>query len=257
MSYHGFYESEPERLSNISYRLTRPLCATLAATIAVSESLRADLIGRFGVAPERVTTIFNPAAPEPFPDAVSEAMLASREKRVVAVGRLVPDKNYPALLQAFARLRTKDARLVIFGEGPLRGALEAEARSLGVENSVSMPGFVADIGAQMEQARCFVLASRRESFGLVCVEALSHGLSCIVSDCGGPPEIVAGGDIGAVVPVGDVDALARAIDARLDSPGDPAPRQARAKNFTLDAALDGYDALVGRVIAHARSPLSA
>ena len=210
ISYHGFYESEPERLSNISYRLTRPLSGVVAGTVAVSESLRRDLLARFAVAPERVTTIFNPAAPDPFPESVSDAALSSRENIVVAVGRLVPDKDYPVLLQAFARLHAKDARLVILGEGALRNALEAQTRELGLEARVSMPGFVADIGAQMDGARCFALSSQRESFGLACVEALAHGLPCVVTDCGGPPEIVDQPDIGAVVPVGDVDALARA-----------------------------------------------
>jgi glycosyltransferase involved in cell wall biosynthesis len=257
ISYHGFYESEPERLSNISYRLTRPLCSAVGGAVAVSQSLRADLQARFRVAPERVTTIFNPAAPEPFPADVSSAALAARVPVIVAIGRLVPDKDYPVLLQAFSRLRTKQARLVILGEGPLRGALEAQARELGIEDRVSMRGFVADVGAEMASARCFVMASRRESFGLACVEALSHGLPCVVTDCGGPPEIVDDAALGAVVAVGDADALARAIDAQLAAPGDPAPRQARAKAFTLDAALDAYDALIGRVIAHARTPSSA
>ena len=254
ISYHGFYESEPERLSNIGYRLTRPLSRGVAATVAVSESLRGDLLARFAVAPEQVTTIPNPAAPDPFPAALSPAALALRQKLVVAIGRLAPDKNVGVLLQAFARLRNGDAQLLILGDGSERAGLEAQARDLGIDARVSMPGFSTDPSAALDRARCFALSSRRESFGLVCVEALAHGLPCVVANCGGPAEIVNSPAIGAIVPVDAVDELARAIDAALDAPGDPAARQARAREFTLDAALDRYDRLIERVMAHARSP---
>ena len=216
LGYHGFYESEQERLSNIGYRLTRLLSNATARTIAVSDSLRSDLIARFGVAPDRIATIFNPAAPDPFPPDRSAAEIAARAPVVVAIGRLAPDKNFAGLLHAFAKVETPGARLV--------------------------------------QARCFVLASFKETFGLACVEALACGLPCVVTACGGPQEIVNSPDLGAVVPVDDADALARAIDAALQAPGDPAPRQARARDFTLDVALDRYDALISRIMSHARSP---
>jgi glycosyltransferase involved in cell wall biosynthesis len=253
ISYHGFYESEPERLSNISYRLTRQLSQTVGATVAVSEKLRQDLMERFRVSPERVTTIHNPAAPDPFPAIVSDTALSMREKIVVAVGRLAPDKDFGTLLQAFARLQAKDARLVILGEGPARESLQSQVLTLGIESRVSLPGFVPDIGAELDAARCFALSSRHESFSLATVEALAHGLPCVVTDCGGPTEIVDAAHLGTIVPVGDADALARAIDAQLADAGDPALRQARARAFTLDAALDKYSALIERVTTHARA----
>ncbi|HMN70625.1 MAG TPA: glycosyltransferase [Rhodoblastus sp.] len=254
LSYHGFYESERERLSNIGYRLTRPLSGTTAATIAVSESLRADLVARFGVAPGRVVTLFNPAAPAPFPAPVAPADLAAREPLVMAIGRLVPDKGFRDLLDAFAQTRTPGARLVILGEGPLRGELLALRSSLGLDGRVELPGFAADVGSELRRARCVALASPRESFGLVCVEALAHGLPCVTTDSGGPGEIVNAPSLGSIVPVSDPAALARALDAALASPGDPAPRQARAREFSLDAALERYEDLIARVMSHARSP---
>jgi glycosyltransferase involved in cell wall biosynthesis len=253
-SYHGFYESEQERLSNIGYRLTRPLSRAAAATVAVSESLRTDLLVRFAVAPDRVITIHNPAAPEPFPDALDTDDLLAREKVVVAMGRLVPDKNFGLLLEAFARLRHAEARLVILGEGPERAALEALSRKLGIAERVAMPGFSTQAGAQLQRARCFALSSRRESFGLACVEAIAHGLPVVVTDCGGPAEIISTPAIGTIAPVDDAHALAGAIDQCLDAPGDPDPRQARARDFTLQSALDRYDALIVSVMKHAHSP---
>ena len=254
LSYHGFAESEPQRLSQIAYRLTPALSRRMAATIAVSEALRADIIARFGAAPERVATLANPGAPEPFPAALTTADLAGRAPLIVAIGRFVPDKAFDVLLDAFARLRTPGARLAILGEGEGRAALEAQAARLGIADRVALPGFVADTARWLDQARVFALSSRRESFGLVCVEALAHGLSCVVADCGGPQEIVDAPALGATVPADDVAALAGALDAALAAPGDPGPRQARAADFGLEAALDRYEALIARVVSHARSP---
>ena len=254
LSYHGFYENEPERLSNIGYRLTRALTSATAATVAVSDSLRADLIARFGVPPERVVTILNPAAPEPFPPDRSTFEIAARTPRAVAIGRLTPDKNYAGLLRAFARVKTPGARLRILGEGRMRAELAALRCELGLDDRVELPGFVDDVATHLDEARCYALCSLKETFGLACVEALACGLPCVVTACGGPQEIINAPELGVVVPVGDTVALAAAIDAALANPGDPAPRQARARDFTLDAALDRYDDLIGRVMSHARSP---
>jgi glycosyltransferase involved in cell wall biosynthesis len=257
LSYHGFFASEPERLSRIGYRLTPLLARRSAATIAVSNVLRDDLIANFAVPAARAHAIANPAAPEPFPPPLTAADLAARPPTIVALGRLVPDKDFVTLLRAFAKLNDKNARLVILGEGPERARLEAEARTLGVTARVDMPGFTADVAARLGGARCLALSSRREAFGLVCVEALAHGLPVVATDCGGPGEILAESGLGTLVPVGEIAALADALARALADPGDPAPRQARARQFSLDVALDRYDALIGEVVSHARSPALA
>ena len=254
LTYHGFFESEPERLSRIGYRLTPLLSRATAATIAVSESLLADLVKRLHASSERTRMIYNPAAPDPLPPLLDAESLMARPPVVVAIGRLVAGKDFSTLLRAFARLEHADARLVIMGEGPLRRALEDEARDLGIGGRVSMPGFTTEIGATLEAARCLAITSRRESFSLVCVEALAYGLPVVATDCGGPSEILGSRAFGAIVPVGDPEALARAIDACLTAPGDPSARQTHAAEFTLDRALDRYDALIRSVIMHGRPP---
>ena len=257
IAYHGFSESEPQLLSRIGYRLTPLLARLSAATVAVSAGLRHDLIARFAVPEGRARTIYNPAAPAPFPEPLAAGALAARPKTIVALGRLVPDKDFVTLLRAFARLDDHEARLVIFGEGAERAHLNAEASGLEIAGRVDMPGFTSDVAAALDSARCFALSSRREAFGLACVEALAHGLAVVATDCGGPAEILLAPAHGVLVPVGDVDALARALAAALVDPGDPAPRQARARDFSLDAARDRYDALIAEVVKHARSPAGA
>ena len=159
------------------------------------------------------------------------------------------------LLHAFAQVKTPGARLRILGEGPLRAELTVMRDQLGLAGRVELPGFTSDIAGELGAARCFALSSRTESFGLACVEALSFGLPCVVTDCGGPQEIIDKPALGAVVPVGDRAALALAIDAALSDAGDPAPRQSRAHDFALDVALDHYDALITHVMSQARSPV--
>lgn len=224
LAYHGFSESEPQLLSRIGYRLTPLLTRLCAATVAVSAALRHDLIARYIVPERRVRTIYNPAAPAPFPEALAADALTARPKTIVALGRLVPDKDFLTLLRAFARLDDRGARLVILGEGPERARLEAEAWGLGVAGQVDMPGFELDVAARLDAARVLALSSRHEAFGLVCVEALAHGLSEVATDCGGPAEILVAPALGTMVSVGNVEALARALAAALANSGDPAPR---------------------------------
>jgi glycosyltransferase involved in cell wall biosynthesis len=247
ISYHGFYESEPERLSNLGYRLTPVFSRLVGGTIAVSNALRDDLVTRFSVPEARVVTVYNPAAPEPFPPSISAGDLAARPMMVLSMGRLVPDKDFVTLLRAFALSHHRDARLVILGEGPERQRLQIEARRLGLEARVSMPGFCAEVGAEFDRASGFVVSSCREAFGLACVEALAHGLPVVATDCGGPIEVLGTMVAAAPIAVGDETALAVAIDAMLVDPGDPAPRQRRASAFSLEAALDGYDAVIQKV----------
>jgi glycosyltransferase involved in cell wall biosynthesis len=254
LSYHGFFDSEPERLSRLGYRLTPLLARATAATVAVSNGLRQNLLVAFRAPAANTVTIYNPASPEPFPASLDAAALAAREPLVVAIGRLVPDKDFVTLLRAFARLANPEARLIILGEGPERARLEGEVRARGLESRVTMPGFVSDPGEVLADASCFVISSRLESFSLVCVEALAHGLPVVTTDCAGPTEIINAPELGIVTPVGDVEEMARAIEARLADPGEPAPRQARARDFTLLRALDRYDQLIESVITHARSP---
>ena len=254
LSYHGFFDSEPERLSRLGYRLTPLLARMTGATVAVSHALRGDLLGRFHTPAAKTITIFNPAAPEPFPAPVDVAVLAARPPLVAALGRLVPDKDFITLLRAFARLANPDARLVILGEGPERARLESEIISLGLAGRVAMPGFAANPGETLGRSRVFALTSRREAFSLVCVEALAHGLPVVATDCGGPLEILDAPSLGAIAPVGDVAAIAHALDASLAQSGDPAPRRQRALDFTLHAALDAYDQLIRSIVLHARSP---
>ena len=251
LSYHGFYENEPQFLSRLGYGFSRRMIASAGATIAVSQSLRRHLVERFSASAAKVTTIYNPAAIEPFPAPVDPAELAGRAPQVVAIGRLVPDKGFDFMLRAFARVRNKAARLVIFGEGPERGRLEALARELGIADRVELPGFSSRVHETLASARCFALSSYHETFSLALVEAMSYGLPAVVTASGGPPEVLGNPELGRIVPGGDEMAFAEALDAMLATPGDPQARQERARHFSLDMALDAYERLIRKVVTEA------
>lgn len=247
ITYHGFAENEPKKLSSIGFWLTPVLSRVAAASVVVSNALKQDLIQRFNAAPDRLRTIYNPASPERTQPPVSAEALAAREPIVVAVGRLVADKGFRFLVRAFALVNYPQAKLVMLGKGPDLEMLRAEAERLGVAERIEFAGYVSDPGAYLSRARCFVSPSYFKSFGLAIVEALDFGVAVVATDSGGPREILISSAIGRLVPVGDEEAMAAAISDSLANPGEPSPRQKRSAEFTLDAALEAYDRLFDEI----------
>jgi glycosyltransferase involved in cell wall biosynthesis len=217
----------------------------------VSEGIADDLARVLGVARDRVHAIHNPAVPRDLDERVREEpahpwLATAGPPVVLGVGRLIPQKDFPTLLHAFRLLRgRRPARLVILGEGPERSALEALARELGIEKDVSLPGFLDNPYAAMARASVFALSSRWEGFGNVVVEALAAGTPVVSTDCpSGPSEILAGGRFGALVPPGDPDALAAALEQSLDAPPPPDVLRGRAGEFRVEHAAERYLSLL-------------
>ncbi len=165
--------------------------------------------------------------------------------KIIAVGRLVPQKDYPTLLRAFREvvLEKGQARLVILGEGALLPELKSQAKALGIEEYVWFAGFVENPFAYIKRASVFVLSSVSEGFGNVLVEAMGLGVPVVSTNCsGGPAEILENGKWGQLVPIADVKALAQALNAVLDGKG--IDGRERALDFSLNAVLDQYQALL-------------
>lgn len=132
---------------------------------------------------------------------------------VLAVGRLTPVKGFDVLLQAFALARAQhDIKLVILGEGPEEAALMELARELNIQDSLYMPGFVANPFAYMRAARAFVLSSVSEGLPNSLIQALVCGTPCVATNCPtGPKEVLGNGKFGTLVDVGDYRAMSSAI----------------------------------------------
>ena len=241
---------EPQQpLSRVGYWLTALSTRLFARTVAVSDGLLAHIVTHWRARPEKCLRVYNPVAAGAGADTAPTRPLAGRAPVALSVGRLVAYKNFPLLLRAFAQAEPKTAKLIILGEGPERPAIDAEIARLGLADRVILAGYVAEPWPFYAQADCFALASNFESFGLVIVEALAHGLPVVATASDGPAEILRGGEFGALVPHHDATALATALSRAFADRGDPAPRRARARDFSVDAALDAYAALFEAVIA--------
>jgi len=159
---------------------------------------------------------------------------------VVFAGRLIPEKQAPAIVPAVkaARERLPDLRGVIFGDGPDRAAVLAAIAEHGMEGVVEAPGFVdrSRVEDALDRALCMVLPSRREGYGLVVVEAAHRGLpSVVVRDPdNAAAELVHDGENGFVAESASPEDLADAI-LRVHSDGDPL-RERTAAWFNHNAA---------------------
>ncbi|MGE5721893.1 MAG: glycosyltransferase, partial [Sphingomonadales bacterium] len=228
-------------LRRLSIRLAYPLAD---ARVLVSRQAADDLARISGISRDSIDVVYNPvsrptAASQPVDAA---ALWGDADGRIITVGSLKAQKNHALLIRSFARLRAKRrARLLILGDGPLRGELEALVASQGLSGEVLMPGFVTDPWPYYETADLFALSSDYEGYPLVLIEALRSGLTVVSTDCeSGPREILDGGRYGRLVPVGDEAAFAAAMEQALAGPGDPAPLQARAEALSGQGTSDRY-----------------
>lgn len=219
------------------------------AIVAVSQSVADDLVKTANLSPERITTIYNPVVTEQLRKRAEEPLEhpwfgQHKPPVILGVGRLSEQKDFATLIRAFARVRSNfNARLLILGEGPLRAELEALVVELGIEQVVSMPGWVSNPVAYMREAALFVLCSRWEGLPGALIEALFAGVPVIATDApGGSREILQEGRFGALIPPGDVEALTLTIQEKLAAPRQPAP-PASWQPFESERILDRYGEL--------------
>jgi glycosyltransferase involved in cell wall biosynthesis len=138
---------------------------------------------------------------------------------VLAVGRLIEQKDHATLLRAFARVHAErpEARLAILGAGPLEAELRALVAELGLGEAVVLPGRTA-IRDWLERADVFVHTARWEGFGIVLLEAMLASLPVVATDVSAVPEVVVPGETGALVAAGDVEGVARELVSLLEEP---------------------------------------
>lgn len=201
--------------------------------------------------PPRSWVIPNPATIPPGADC-----RISDGRTIGAVGRLVPQKGFDLLLDAFARVvrEAPDWRLIIWGEGPDRQALQDQIARLGLVGRVEMPGVTTHPGEWIAKSDMFVLSSRFEGWGLVVGEAMAAGLPVASFNCPwGPAEMIEHGVSGMLVPNGDTHALADALLAlcrdehRRIALGRAAAE--RMRTFAPEAIMAAWQSVIGEVMA--------
>ncbi len=176
---------------------------------------------------------------------------------LVGAGSLFPWKGFGDLIAAVGLLHARGTkvRLMILGEGPLRGALEAQVAALGLGEYIALPGHTANPLKFFAHADAFVLSSHVEGMPNVLVEAMMAGCTPVAADCPtGPRELLAGGRYGYLVAQRDPAALADGIEQALRAPIDPAILAEAVRPFEETTVIARHMALLGLGPAEAEEP---
>jgi glycosyltransferase involved in cell wall biosynthesis len=232
--------------------LVRGLYPRADSLVAVSEGVSDSIRELVDVDSDHLRVIHNPIVSDSLQvkafKQVDHPWLA-QHKVVLAVGRIHPQKDYPMLLRALARLRTRQSiKLLILGttqDKKYQEELEGIADDLGVSGDVAFLGFVENPYAYMRRASLLALSSSFEGLPTVLIEALACGTPVVSTDCpSGPAEILDNGAYGPLVPVGDDVAFANAMKNVLDNPPDPQRLKNRAAMFSVEKSVDSYLELI-------------
>lgn len=145
------------------------------------------------------------------------------QKRVLAAGRLTPQKNYPMLIRAFAIVHRScpDYNLEIYGSGELESELRGEISEAGLDQVITIHPFSDDIYRLMKESTVYVSSSDYEGISNTMLEAMALGVPTVVTDCpiGGARLMVRNEENGLLVPVGDEEAMAAALIRLLKDEG--------------------------------------
>jgi glycosyltransferase involved in cell wall biosynthesis len=238
----------------------RALALRAARLVTITDALRCFQIERVGIPAAKLVTIRYgldelPRAwgRNPADDVPSDARV------LLAVCRLERQKGLDVAVRALAVVRAShpDVELVVLGEGPERGALEALARDLRVP--VRLLGRVPDVAAWLRRATLLVHPARWEGFGLAVLEAMVAGLPVVASRVSSLPELVVDGETGVLVEPDDPGALAAGIERVLAAPvrlGEAGKRRA-GEEFSVarmaEATVALYESIGPASIARRRA----
>jgi glycosyltransferase involved in cell wall biosynthesis len=205
--------------------------------VAVSDAV-AETAVALGARRDRVTVIPNGVDVERFAAARPDPIVRGENGTPVvgSVGCLAARKDYPNLFEALAVLdrRGRRFRAVVVGEGKERDALEQQVLRLGLADRVRFLGERSDVERLLPGMDVFVLASREEGIPNALLEAMAAARPAVATAVGGTPEVMEDGRTGWLVPPGDPQALAEALEAALGDPAEAARRGAAAQHVARE-----------------------
>ncbi len=266
---HGWSTTDPQGLDPRNLRLRRLLRPLPQAYVAMSRDIARWLERSVGVPSGRVRQLYSGVDSERFrPDGPRPADLPWRGAEqggdgppvvIGTVGRLDPIKNQAGLLRAFRAILDRHPewrlrlRLIIAGDGPLRGELATLARELDLEGSVWFPGARGDVAELMRAMDVFVLPSINEGISNTILEAMAMGLPVVVARVGGNPELVVEGVTGALYDQGEPGGLQAAMETYLERSDlresyGRAARERVVAHFSLEAMVGRYAALYDEML---------
>ncbi len=230
-------------VASLAVRVTERLLARVTdCIVTISPLQRDEIVNTFRIAPpDRVRVVplgleLDDLLALPACGGGLRSSLGLEPAQIVFgyVGRLVPIKDLPTLLQAFALAcrRVPRACLVIVGDGPMRAGLQQRAAELGVGGAVRFIGWCRDLPAVYATFDVVVLSSRNEGTPVALIEAMAAGRPVVATSVGGVPDVVVPGETGILVPPGDPVALADAM-VRLAEDADGRRQLAAAARQTV------------------------
>jgi glycosyltransferase involved in cell wall biosynthesis len=227
--------------------------------IAVSNGIRSNLIEEFNISAHKIQVIYNPVDINHITELSNmppeHPFFKDHIPIVIAIGRLVRQKGFDTLINAFSLVIPKmNARLIILGEGPERESLREMVKDLGLIDKVSFAGFQDNPYKFLSRADVFVLSSNYEGLPMVILEAMACGAPIISTDCrSGPCEILENGKYGLLVTVGDEQAISKGIVTLLKDRAlrEKFSRLARERtwDFSVDKIIKQYERVIYEVIA--------
>jgi teichuronic acid biosynthesis glycosyltransferase TuaC len=230
-----------------------------AGIIAVSQALKDGLVG-LGIPESKVRVLRNGVDLEMFralDRSDARAKLGLRGPTLLSVGHLIERKGHDLVIGALAVL--PQVSLLIVGEGPERPALERLAATLGVKDRVKLLGHVSHelLASIYSAADVLVLASSREGWPNVLLEAMACGTPVVASNIWGNPEVVTRPEAGELMLERTVDGVAAAVDKILKSPRDRAATRRYAENFSWDDTTQGQIRLFSEILANSPASLAS
>jgi glycosyltransferase involved in cell wall biosynthesis len=231
-----FRPNTPALRKIVRLRLFRFIFERLNLVLTLTEADRIDAAAHYAGRSKIFRTVANPYVTD---ETLAAAPPHEGAPQLLAAGRMVPQKRFDILLRAFARIARKDAKLTLLGDGLLRPELERLARSLSIAERVDMPGHV-DLLPWLRRSDLFVLSSDYEGLPAVLIEALACNVPVVTTDSfHAARELFGSARSCAVVPIGDPEALAQAIDESLTNPK-AADLRELAEPYRIDAAIDAH-----------------
>lgn len=224
---HTLDEPPPRSRLALHFRLMAWALRRARRVIAVSDITRRHYLGRAGLRPERVVTMYNGIDPSGFQQGAPERGAARAEwgldpeaPVLVTVAVQREPKGIQYMLDALPQVAAAfpAVRYLLVGDGPHRPALEEQVALLGLEGRVTFTGARDDVARLLAAADLFVLPSLTEALPTVVAEAMAAGLPVVATRVGGIPEMVRHGEAALLVPPADPDALAAAVCRLLANP---------------------------------------
>ena len=252
--------------SNLRKKITRKILLPRSAHVVVQTQQIKQYFSKN--IQKKTTVIYNPVNERVFEAPLNPPSMGSydndnpglkikdeRLNRIISVGRLYPQKDQKTMIEAFAKVSKKhpDWKLVIFGEGPERGALETMIQDprFKIQDKVSLPGRSENIIDELKKSKIFCLSSVYEGMSNALVEAICVGLPIVTTKVSGTEELIQDGENGFTVNVGDKDAMAEALTKIIED--DNLQKQFAEKNkaqavkFETNAIVDQWEEVILKV----------